>query len=217
MANAPFWPHPAFWNRDTWTSWWLGPVEFDQKWTDQAFRAVSSQTGTLHRVSSVPEAAQLSEDLKCYTVYLKMIFFLTESWVSHQSLSYSVLVSLYCNLTLNFCLTTYDSFSNIFEMQPLLPHLSSCHPSIPSSSHPPLASTTSFLLHRRTKPGCNYCLQVFTHSHILMESNCWSTHNPKMGLNPQVKKKIFTEPCSLWTCQYHPTPLTLCQKLKNIS
>lgn len=87
----------------------------------------------------------VSEDLKCYTVYLKMIFFfLTESWVSHQSLSYSVLVFLYCNLALNFCLTTYDSFSNIFEMQPLLPHLSSCHPSIPSGSPPPLAPPLHF-------------------------------------------------------------------------
>lgn len=88
-------------------------------------------------------------------------------------------------------------------MQLLSPHLSSCHPSIPSSCPPPLASPLPFLLHRGTKPDCNYCLQVFTHSHILMEANCCSLHNPKMGLNPQVKKKKYIKPC-----QYYPTPLT---------
>lgn len=73
-------------------------------------------------------------------------------------------------------------------MQPLSPHQSSCHPSIPSSP-PPQASAPLFLLGRGTKTGCNYCLQVFTYSHILMEPNCWSFHNPKIGLNLQLRKK----------------------------
>lgn len=116
-----------------------------------------------------------------------------QNWI----LSESSITQLFCagfpllQSNLKLCLTTYDSFSNIFEMQPLLPHLSSCHTSIPSSSPPPLASPLPFLLHRGTKPNRNYCLQVFTQSHILMEPNCWSLDNPKVGLNPQVKKNYL--------------------------
>lgn len=133
-------------------------------------------------------SSSVSEDFKCYTVYLKMIFFVTESWVSHQSLSYSWAGFPLLQSNIKLCLTSYDHFWDIFEMQPHLPHLSSCHPPIPSSSPPPLASPIPFLLHRGTKPDCNYCLQVLTHSHILMEPNYWSLHNPKIGLNHHLKK-----------------------------
>lgn len=176
----------------TWSSYILipgqhsnfGPITPSQKQSassNQLFRAVTSQTGTVHGIQEYfrNKEAFHTEHL---SLFKDDFFFLTESSITEQSCA---VFSLRQDST-ELCITTYDNIFQTFKMQPLSPHQSSCHPSIPP---PPQASAPLFLLGRGTETGCNYCLQVFTYSHILMEPNCWSFHNPKTGLNPQLRKK----------------------------